>query len=427
MRVPPLSRAPLVFLPVAAALGLLQTTLALAGDRWPQFRGPTQQGISEAKGLPLTWSETENIRWKTALPGEGWSSPVVAEGRIWMTTATDEGRSLRALCVDLETGKLIHDVEVFKVDVAPPKHRRNSYASPTPLIDGGKVFVHFGTLGTAALDERTGQKIWENRDLKVDHQNGPGGSISHFGDKIIIPCDGMDAQYEVALEKSSGRAAWRTERSAIPKLAKRPPDMRKAYGTTVVLENGSAPVSVTTAAERVYGYDPATGRERWYVDIPGFSNVPLPVWNKEAMYISTGFGKPELWAIKLGGLTGDGTGSHILWKQKAGAPAQSSPVLVGNRLYMVTDGGIASCLDTADGRIVWKERIGSDFAASPIFADGRIYFFDCSGNATVIAPGDEYKVLAKNQLESGFMASAAIVGKAFILRTKTHLYRVEAP
>jgi outer membrane protein assembly factor BamB len=412
---------------VLAALSLfLASAPRLAADAWPQFRGPAQQGHSDAKGVPLTWSETERVKWKTALPGEGWSSPVVADGQVWMTTALDEGRSLRALCADLATGKLIHDIEVFRPTSIPPKHRRNSYASPTPILADGRVYVHFGSMGTAALDARTGRKLWENHELVIDHQNGPGGSPLLFKDKLLIACDGIDAQFEAALDIRTGQVAWKTERSAIPELAKLPPDMRKAYGTPTLFTIDGKPQTLTTASNRLYALDPETGREIWHADYPrGFSNVPLPVSDGRVLVVSTGFMKPEMWAFRVGGMRGDVSSSHLLWKQKAGAPDQSSPVLVDGRLYMVSSGGIASCLDAQTGEILWKERIGSDFAASPVHVDRRIYFCGCDGVTTVIEPGPTFKVLAKNQIESGFMASPAVVGRAFILRTRTHLYRIE--
>jgi outer membrane protein assembly factor BamB len=350
----------------------------------------------------------------------------VANGQIWLTAALEDGRSLRALCVELQSGRLVHDIEVFRNEVVPPKHARNSYASPTPIIENERVYVHFGAMGSACLDANTGRKLWDNRELQIDHQNGPGGSPAHFADKLLIACDGTDQQYEVALDKATGKIAWKSERSGIPELLKLPGDMRKAYGTPLLLKVDGQSQSITTASNRLYAHDPESGGELWHVNYPhGFSNVPIPVSDGKILVFSTGFMKPEMWAIRLGNARGDITSSHLLWKQKAGAPDQSSPIIVGNRLYMVSSGGIASCLDLANGKIVWKERIGSDFAASPVYAAGRIFFCDCKGVTTVIKPGDTFEVLAKNELENGFMASPAVVGSALVLRTKAHLYRIK--
>jgi outer membrane protein assembly factor BamB len=399
---------------------------ALGGDSWPQFRGPTQDGVSDATGLPVKWSESEGVKWKTPIPGEGWSSPIVANGQIWVTTALDEGHSLRAICVDQETGKITRDIEVFKNDSPPPKNKRNSYASPTGIIDGDRVFVHFGAMGTACIDTKSGSIRWENRDLRVDHQNGPGGSITGWKDKLIFACDGLDFQYEVALDKLTGKIAWKTPRSALPELMKLPADMRKAYGTPVLLPIDGSTQSLTTASNRLYAHDPENGKEIWHFDYPrGFSNVPLPVSDGKVMVVATGFMKPILLGIKVGGAKGDVTQSHLLWKQPAGAPDVSSPIIVKDRVYVTTSGGILSCLNLRDGQIVWKERIGSDFAASPIYAAGRLYFFAAAGPCTVIEPGDTFKRLAENTLEAGCMASPAVVGKSLIVRTKTHLYRIE--
>ncbi|MEK0447048.1 MAG: putative methyltransferase YcgJ [Verrucomicrobiota bacterium] len=403
------------------------TGLSLRAEpAWPQFRGPDQQNISRETQVPLQWSESRNVRWKTALPGEGWSSPVVADGRIWVTAAFDDGKSLHALCVDYETGKLLLDVEVFRNDVVPPKHRRNSHASPTGVLEGDRFYVHFGAMGTAALDSTTGRKIWENRSLVVDYQNGAGGSLTVHGNIVLIPCDGMDEQYQVGLSKDTGEVVWKVERSAKSFLETLPKDMRKAYGTPLIAMVDGKPLSLTTASTRLYAQDPQTGEEKWHVNYgKGFSNVPVPATDGKIAVICTGFMKPEVWGVRLGAAKGDISESHVLWRQKTAAPDQASPLLVDGRVYMVSSGGIASCLNAENGEVVWKERIGSDFAASPLWAAGRIYFFDAQGVTTVVKPGDQWEVLAKNTLADGCMASAAVVNHSLIVRTKAALYRIE--
>ena len=413
-------------LPIPLAL-LAFTLAAHCSEAWTQFRGRNAQGHSEAKGLPLAWSETEHVKWKTEVPGEGWSSPVIADGRVWMTTALDEGKSLRALSCDLATGRVLCDLEVFRNDIVPAKHRRNSYASPTPVIEGDRVYVHFGSMGTACLSAKDGAKIWENREFIIDTQNGPGGSPALYGDRLIFSCDGTDQQFSVALDKMTGKVLWKEGRSKTAEFneAKRPTDMRKAYGTPVVFTLDGRPQVLTVAAERLYAQDPETGKDIWTLDHIGFSNVPVVVGDGKTLLFCTSFMKPEIWAVRAGDAKGDVSKTHVLWRQNAGAPAQSSPLLIGERVYMVSDSGIASCLDAKDGSIVWKKRLGSDYAASPIFADGRIYFWGVDGLCTVVAPKDEFEILAKNELAGGLMATPAIAGRAFIVRTKTHLYRIE--
>jgi outer membrane protein assembly factor BamB len=415
----------LCFFSAVAVAVAAAVSFSYGGEDWPRFLGPEGNNHSGAKGLPLEWSEKKNVKWKTLLPGEGWSSPVVGNGRIYCTTALDDGRSLRALCVEFATGKVLWDVEVFANPEPPVKHKRNSHASPTPLLEGERLFVTFGPSGTACLSVKDGAKIWENRELKWDVQNGPGGSVAGAGELLLVPCDGIDVQFEAALSKKDGKVVWKSERSGKAQLAQKPTDMHKAYGTPVVLNVEGKPVSVTTGAQRLYGLDPATGRELWHVNYPGFSNVPVPQTDGRNLYVATGFQKAELWAVKLGGAAGDVTGSHVLWKQIKGAPTEATPLVVGDRVYTLTSGGIGSCINSATGEVVWQNRVGGDFAATPLHAEGRIYAFDAWGRTDVFAVGDVYKQLASNKLSEGCMASPAVVGKALVVRTKAALYRIE--
>jgi len=398
---------------------------APGGDAWPQFRGPTEQGWSDAKGLPLHWSEHDHVQWRTPLPGEGWSSPVVSGDAVWMTTALDGGHSLHALKVDLASGKILLDTEVFTNEVVPVKHDRNSYASPTPVLDADRVYVHFGAMGTACLAGSDGHKIWENRQLKVNFQVGAGGSPILYHDRLLLTCDGIDDQFEVALDAKTGKQLWRVERSAVERLQKVSPSSRKCFGTPLLLHLDGQDESLSTAAERLYAYDPLTGKELWHVDYTGYSNAALPVTDSKMLILPTGFDSSQIWGITLGALSGDVTATHVAWKVRMPGVSQASPLLIAGRAYILTDSGIFHCLDESTGAVLWKERLGPDFAASPIFADGRIYCFDTRGTATIIAPGESFAVLATNKLEDGCMASPAVVGKALIVRTKTALYRIE--
>ena len=394
-----------------------------AADDWPQFRGPNGDGHADATGLPATWSETENVRWKTLIPGEGWSSPVILGPQVWMTTALENGKSLRAVCVDKESGKILRNVELFHPADPGPKNPLNSFASPTPVIEPGRVYVSFGHNGNACLATQTGAVLWRHQLLKLNHAVGAGSSPMLYRNLFILNCDGMDVRYVAALDKQTGRLVWKTNRS---KVITQPSEHNKAYSIPMVLNSGGQDQLVSVGAHRVSAYEPMTGRELWWCDLPGFSNTPRPIYGHGLVYVGTGFDDPELWALRPGG-TGDVTSTHVAWTHKANAALKPSLLLVDDELYMVSDSGTVSCLDGRTGAELWRERIGGQYSASPVYADGRIYCFSQDGKTTVFKPGRAYQAVATNQLDAGFMASPAIAGHALYLRTKTHLYRIEKP
>ncbi len=411
---------------VAVALlpiGALFCSIAGAGDDWPQFRGPMGQGISDSTGLPQVWSETKNIVWKTPIPGRGWSSPVVCGRQIWLTTAIDDGHSLRAICVDRDSGRVEHDVEVFHVEKPIAVHSTNTHASPTPVIEPGRLYVHFGSMGTACLATDTAKILWTDQSLQVDHMNGPGSSPILVGDLLIVNCDGTDLQYVAALDKRTGKLVWKTDRTGKQADA---PDRRKAYCTPLAVKIDGAEQLISPAANQVVAYDPPTGRELWKVRYDGYSNVARPVFGHGLLFVSTGFDKPQMWAIRPG-RSGDVTATNVVWRATRGAPCKPSPVFADGALYMLSDQGMVTCLDAGTGHQRWQHRLDGPCSASPISTDGRIYFCGESGATTVIRPGPEYQELAVNPLDGRIMASPAVVGRAIILRTDTHLYRIEEP
>ena len=392
-------------------LGLLGSLAAPA--EWPQFRGPSGQGQSSAKGLPLTWSESEKVAWKTAIPGEGWSSPVISDGQIWLTTATERGTSLRAIALDQETGRILHDVEVFRVTGPPAIHEKNSYASPTPILEPGRVYVHFGTLGTAALN-RSGEILWKTQQLRYAHGHGGGGSPALAGDLLVISCDGTDQQYVVALDKNTGVIRWKTARQG----------GAMAYTTPLVIPRGKGRQVVSPGGNHAVSYDLESGKELWSVDYDGFSGVPRPVFAHGLVYITTGFYSPVLMAIRTEG-NGNVTKTQVAWQWGRGVPLTPSPVVESGEIYLVSDNGIASCLDAKSGQELWRQRLGGTFSASPVSAEGRIYFLSEGGEATVIQAGRRFERLAVNRLDGRTLASPAIEGQAMYLRTDSHLYRIE--
>lgn len=391
---------------------------------WPDYRGPTRDGHapSDAKP-PLRWSDKENVRWKTELRGTGWSSPVVHDKKVWMTSATKDGKEHFVLAVDFETGELVHDKTLWKIARPQPKHRMNSYASPSPVVDAERVYVHFGTYGTACLDAVDAKLLWERRDLECDHIVGPGSSLCLYEDLLIFHVDGGDVQYVIALDKKSGETRWKTQRSV--DFRNLTPDERKAYSTPILARIDGEERLICVGAEATNAYEPKTGKELWRYRYKGFSMSFRPVVYDGMLYLSTGFMKAQLHAVHANG-RGDVTEENLAWSYRRNVPTIPSPLVVDGRFYMLSDSGIASCLDAKTGKALWRQRLDGAYCASPVFANGRIYLFDREGRTHVLAPGDEYRVLAENQLGDGFMASPAIVGDAFVLRSKTHLYRVEA-
>jgi outer membrane protein assembly factor BamB len=409
---------------VVLALAAFASAPLFAED-WPQFRGPGGQGHSAEQGLPLEWSESKGIAWKVPVPGRGWSSPVVAGGRVWLTSAVseaDSGRrtaggdvSLRALAHDAKTGKAVIDVEVFRRG-AELLNKKNSHASPTPIVEGDRVYVHFGADGTAALTT-AGAIVWKRRETCVT-QHGGGGSPALYGDLLIANCDGADAAFVVALDKATGKVKWKTMR--------REP-WSQAYTTPLVVRVGDRDQLVSVGAHHAAAYDPANGRELWHVSYgDGFSNVPRPVAGHGLIYVTTGFHQPSLLAVRPDG-KGSVTRTHVAWTLTRGVPFTPSPLLVGDHLYMVNDAGIASCVDARTGAVLWQQRLEGGFSASPIYADGRIYFQSEAGVTTVIRPGARYEPLASNVLDGATLASMAASDGALFIRSATHLYRIGRP
>ncbi|MBM4037787.1 MAG: quinonprotein alcohol dehydrogenase [Planctomycetes bacterium] len=401
---------------------VLTAVPASAGANWPQFRGPGGDGHADAAALPLTWSETEHVKWKTAIHDRGWSSPVILDKQVWLTTATKSGKELFAVCVDADSGKIIHDIKVFEVEKPDRIAAINSYASPTPAIEAGRVYVHYGTYGTACLDTATGKTLWARRDLNCDHHEGPGASPILFGDLLIFHVDGTNVQYAVALDKATGKTAWKTNRSA--DLTKVHPFTRKAYGTPIVIESGGRLQLISPASRAVFAYDPRTGEELWKLPWRGWSVTPRPLFGHGLLFLIIDYENPELWAVRPGG-QGELPKDSVVWKIPKGMPQKPSLLLIGDLLYLVHDQGMAACIEAKTGQIVWQQKLPGEYSASPIYAAGRIYFFSHNCVATVIEPGRQFKSLATNKLDGRMMASPAVAANALFLRTETHLYRIE--
>lgn len=425
-----------------ALLSLLSAASLLAADKnWPEFRGPRGDGVSTATRLPLNWSENRNVAWKTAIHDKGWSSPVIHGDQVWVTTATDDGRRLYAVCLDRASGRVIHDVLVFEAEQPALWKRYNSYASPTPAIEKGRLYVSFGEAGTACLDTRTGKKLWERRDLKCNHFRGAGSSPILHGGVLYLNFDGSDRQFIVALDAKTGATRWQQNRSIDYKdlgsdgKPEADGDLRKAFATCALTTVDGIPHLVSQGAKAVYGLDARDGHELWRVEErTSHSAGTRPVIGHGLVFVPSGWSQGQTLAIRPGGrgsvldanaespLT---QGVQLAWKSKRGTPKKPSLTLVGNLLFGIEDGGVANCWEALSGKLVWSERLGGNYSASPLATRDRLYCFSESGNAVVIAADRTFRRLADNPLDTGCMASPAAAGEALWVRTQTHLYRLE--
>ena len=393
----------------------LVVTTATADD-WPEFRGPLGNGISTAKNLPTNWSATNNVAWSKQIPGSGWSSPSIREGRIYLTTAVRAKSSieLRVLCLDVKTGQQNWSTNVFKHAVSRI-HGKNSHASPTPLVYDGRVYVHFGHRGSACLDT-TGKIVWRTNKVRYAPVHGNGGSPLLTDKAMVFSVDGARQAFVVALNRKTGKVMWRTSRrSTAP---------RKFSFTTpaLITVNGRQQI-VSPGSNMVCSYDAETGKEIWRVTYDGYSVIPRPVFAHGLVYLATGYGKPVVYAIRPDG-RGDVTKTHVAWTEQKGAPHTPSLLIVGDELYMVSDRGVASCLDARSGKIHWQKRIGGGFSTSPVYADGKIFLQNEAGVGTILAASKTFDKIATNNLGERTLASYAIADNAIFIRSQSKLYRI---
>ncbi len=406
------------------ALAFASSTSRAADQNWPQFRGPTADGHAAGRGLPLTWAEGKNVVWKTAIHDKGWSSPVIWGNQVWMTTALENGKQLFGVCVDRDTGKIVYDLKLF--DIEKPKFciPYNSYASPTPVIEAGRVYLHFGSPGTACVDTATGKVLWSRTDLECDHWRSAGSSPILFENLLILTFDGHDLQYLAALDKTTGKTVWKKDRN-ITTYRINDGDIKKAYSTPAVITIEGRQQLVSSSAEATMAYEPRTGEELWRVKHGGMNAASLPVFGHGRVFVTTAAGGEQLVAIRPE-VKEPPPGNRIDWSFKKNVPTRPSLLLIGDLLYMVSDGGTASCVNAKTGEQVGTPvRLNGKFSASPVYADGRIYFASEDGPTRVVEAKPEMKVLAVNELDGNCMASPAVAGKALFLRTRTHLYRIE--
>lgn len=392
---------------------------------WPQFRGPAGQGIAASSRLPVTWSDRRNIVWKTPILGLGYSSPVVRGDRVWLTTAVaDEGRLL-VLALDLASGRQLLEVPVFQHDKLWAIHWKNSHASPTPVLADGRCYVHFGSHGTAALDE-DGRVLWRQR-LLYYHHHGPGSSPVLSGRTLVLICDGLDhsfyddrvipepiaPQFVAGLDADTGDIKWLTRREG-----------RHSYATPLEITVDGKKQVVCPGGSFVAAYDPETGAELWRVRHNGYSLVPRPVFGHGLVFVCTGYDEPTLLAIRPNG-SGDVTDSHVAWKSDDAVPLNPSPVLADDALLTLSDNGVLTCYEATTGKVRWKKRVGGSYSASPLLAGQKLYMLNESGTTLVANVGGSYKLLSRNLLDGRTLSSPSAAGHSLLLRTDSHLLRIE--
>jgi outer membrane protein assembly factor BamB len=399
---------------------LLALFVTFAPADWPKFRGPTADGHVPEQSVPIKWSETENVKWKVSIPGLGWSSPTVVSGRIYLTTATvpeGGGLSLRALSLDAANGQILWDREVRAIPETPSIHTKNSHASPTPIVDNGSVYVHFGALGTAKLRADTGELVWLNTELQYPPLHGSGGSPVLHNGRLAVVCDGSVDPFVAAVDAETGKVLWKQPRSVKTRIS-------HSFATAAIAETDGKSLVMAPGPDHFAAYDLQTGEEVWKVLAPGWSVVPQPIVAHGLVIYNHDYDNPELMAVRLGG-TGDVTESHVAWRRKRGAPSTPSPLLVGEDLYCVSDDGIATCVHARSGEQHWMERLGGNFSASPIYAGGRVLFLDETGRATWIEAAREFREVQTNSIPGRTLATPAFADGAMFLRTDEHLYRIE--
>jgi outer membrane protein assembly factor BamB len=410
---------------LVCSLMLLQwiTSITLAcAQTWPSFRGGDANGVSLNSKIPDKWSESENVAWKTAIHGRGWSSPVVQGNEVWLTTATEDGLKMYAVCIDLKSGKIIHDQLLFENDsVQKDFHVTNTYASSTPVIDGESVYVHFGAYGTAKIKRSDCSKVWERRDLPCNHYRGAGSSPIVYKDKLIFHMDGFDHQYAVALDCQTGETLWKKDREV--DYGSTDGDVFKAFSTPLIINVGGKDQMISPASKACIALDPNSGKELWRVGYSEHSTTVRPVFDGSRLYLSTGFSKAQMMCVRVDG-TGDVTKTHVDWMQSKGIGSKPSPVLVNGKLFDVTDDGVLGRIDLKNGEIVWKQRLGGKFSASLVATEDKLVALDHDGKGYVFSVADEPQLLGENSLPDGCNASPALVGNSLILRTTTALYKI---
>lgn len=413
-----------------AALLFLSFACSSPDENWTHFRGSHMDGHAGAGEAPLQWSENSNIVWKAQVKGKGYSSPVVFGDQIWITSAADDGKEFYTLCYDFKTGKLLDENTIFTSEDPQRIHSTNSYATPTPCIEKGFVYVHYGTFGTACIDTRNYNVVWKREDLKCEHMQGPASSPVLYKNMLILHLEGTHDPFVIALNKQTGETLWKSLR---PKEFYDPlePVYRKSYQTPIIIEAEGRDLLISNGSFMCFAHDVNTGEVVWTIEYGYDSTVSQPVYWNGLVFVNSGWifldNTPYFtrqYAVDPTG-KGDVTKTHVKWMYEDEVPQIPTPVIVEGKMYMVHDRGMVTCLDAMTGKPVWKEKLNGNFNSSPIFAGGNIYFFNVKGDCTVIKPGDSYQKVAENSIGETVKAIPAFVRGKMILRTEKNLYLIE--
>ncbi len=411
------------WLPASTLLVLIVAVGTVRAEDWPCFRGPSRQGMSRETGVPTQWSATSNVKWKTPVPGAGWSSPIVQGDSVFVTTATDGGKSLHLIRLNRASGEILWDKEVTQQQ-PKYKQRPNSYATSTPVTDGRQVYV-VACDGRILAADMDGKVVWTNSDFDYYSQHGLAVSPVLYEDLVIVVFDwsspgpdvkvGWEVPWDKALilavDKHTGSTRWRGSRGS-SQIAHATPQVARVDGRDQL---------VSSAGGVVQGFDLTTGERLWTVSSPGEGVVPSAVVGDGMAFTCSGFRQETILATRLNG-RGDITQTHVAWRVTDEVPHVPSLLYVSPRLYSITEAGIVNCRQGATGERLWRQRLAGKFSASPVYADGKVYFLSEKGRATVVEEGPEYKVVAENELDETCCASPAISQGNIFLRTEKALY-----
>jgi outer membrane protein assembly factor BamB len=399
-------------------------------SNWTHFRGTNMDGKADVARAPIHWSDSTNIIWKSAVKGLGWSSPIVYGNQIWLTSATKDGKEMYAMCYDLKTGKLIHETTVFTPSEIQRIHGTNSYATPTPCIEEGFVYVNFGGFGTACINTQTFKMVWKREDMPCQHMQGPASSLILHKDLLIVHLEGTENPYVAVLNKKTGETVWKSIRPA-DVYDKVEPVYRKSYQTPLVIQVNGRDQLISNSAQMCFAHDVNTGEVIWTIYYGYDSTVSQPIYWDGLVYVNSGWIIMDnipffarMYAVDPTG-KGDISKSHVKWMYEDLVPQIPTPVIVDGKIYMVHDRGMVTCLDAKTAKVIWKNELAGNFNSSPVLAAGNLYFFNVKGECTIVKPGNSYQEVAINRINETVKSVPAFIQNKMVLRTEKHLFLIE--